>query len=152
MTDIVTPEVRSRMMSSIRGRDTVPEKIVRSLLFRSGFRFRLHRRDLPGRPDIVLPKYRAVIFINGCFWHAHPRCAYATCPSSNRKFWQTKLADNQDRDRRNIGKLRRTGWRVLVVWECTVRGKLDLFELEDQLRSWIRSAAMFGELADNRDK
>ena len=148
MTDIVTPEVRSRMMSRIRGQDTVPEKIVRSLLFRSGFRFRLHRRDLPGRPDIVLPKYRAVIFINGCFWHAHARCAYATSPSSNRKFWQTKLADNQERDRRNIGKLRQAGWRVLIVWECTVRGKQDLFELEDQLGIWIRSAAESGELAD----
>jgi DNA mismatch endonuclease (patch repair protein) len=148
MTDIVTPEVRSRMMSRIRGRDTGPEKIVRSLLFRSGFRFRLHRRDLPGRPDIVLPKYRAVIFINGCFWHAHARCAYATSPSSNRKFWETKLAVNQERDRRNIGKLRQAGWRVLVVWECTVRGKQDLFELEDQLGIWIRSAAESGELAD----
>jgi DNA mismatch endonuclease (patch repair protein) len=148
MTDIVTPEVRSRMMSRIRGRDTGPEKIVRSLLFRSGFRFRLHRRDLPGRPDIVLPKYRAVIFINGCFWHAHARCAYATSPSSNRKFWETKLAANQERDRRNIGKLRQAGWRVLVVWECTVRGKQDLFELEDQLGIWIRSAAESGELAD----
>jgi len=148
MTDIVTPEVRSRMMSRIRGQDTVPEKIVRSLLFRSGFRFRLHRRDLPGRPDIVLPKYRAVIFINGCFWHAHARCAYAASPSSNRKFWETKLAANQERDRRNIGKLRQAGWRVLIVWECTVRGKQDLFELEDQLGIWIRSAAESGELAD----
>jgi DNA mismatch endonuclease (patch repair protein) len=148
MTDIVAPEVRSRMMSRIRGRDTGPEKIVRSLLFRSGFRFRLHRRDLPGRPDIVLPKYRAVIFINGCFWHAHARCTYATSPSSNRKFWQTKLADNQERDRRNIRRLRQAGWRVLVVWECTVRGKQNLFELEDQLGIWIRSAAESGELAD----
>ena len=148
MTDIVTPEVRSRIMSRIRGQDTVPEKIVRSLLFRSGFRFRLHRRDLPGRPDIVLPKYRAVIFINGCFWHAHARCAYATSPSSNRKFWQTKLADNQERDRRNIRKLHQAGWRVLVVWECTIRGKQNLFELENQLAIWIRSAAESGELED----
>ena len=148
MTDIVTPEVRSRIMSRIRGQDTVPEKIVRSLLFRSGFRFRLHRRDLPGRPDIVLPKYRAVIFINGCFWHAHARCAYATFPGSNRKFWQTKLADNKERDRRNIMKLHQAGWRVLVVWECTIRGKQNLFELENQLAIWIRSAAESGELAD----
>lgn len=106
------------MMSGIRGRDTKPERIVRSHLHRAGLRFRLHGRALPGRPDIVLPRWDAVVFVHGCFWHRHPGCPKATTPSSNSAFWNRKFRENMERDKRNITALRRLGWRVFVVWEC----------------------------------
>ncbi|MBK8686909.1 MAG: DNA mismatch endonuclease Vsr [Betaproteobacteria bacterium] len=123
MGDIVSPSVRSRMMQGIRGRDTTPECALRSLLFRSGFRFRLHRRDLPGRPDIVLPKHQAAIFVHGCFWHRHSGCSRATTPSTNYEFWQVKFSANIARDERNLAALRQLGWRIAVVWECALRGQ-----------------------------
>jgi DNA mismatch endonuclease (patch repair protein) len=126
MADIVTPEVRSRMMSGIRGKDTKPERIVRSYLHRAGLRFSLHRRDLPGNPDIVLPKYQTVVFVNGCFWHRHDKCQFAYRPKSNVKFWSDKISGNVERDQRNQAKLNALGWRIYVVWECDVsRGVLD---------------------------
>lgn len=106
------------MMSGIRGQNTEPERAVRSHLHRAGLRFRLHGKSLPGRPDVVLPKWNAVVFVHGCFWHRHPGCAKASVPSSNLAFWQAKFAANVERDERNRSQLRRLGWRVFTVWEC----------------------------------
>jgi len=117
--DVVDRATRSRMMAGIKGRDTKPERVVRSWLHQAGFRFRLHRRDLPGSPDIVLPRWNAVIFVHGCFWHRHPGCAKASTPRTRARFWHDKFAGNIERDRRNILALRRLGWRVKVVWECS---------------------------------
>lgn len=122
MMDRISKEHRSWNMSRIRGRDTKPEKVVRSMLHRMGYRFRLHRRDLPGRPDIVLPKYRTVIFVHGCFWHRHGGCLFAYTPKSRREFWQQKFRANRLRDRRSDAALTRLGWRVLVIWECETQG------------------------------
>jgi DNA mismatch endonuclease (patch repair protein) len=116
--DSITQEHRSWNMSRIKGRDTEPEMIVRSVLHRLGLRFRLHKRDLPGRPDITLKKYRTVVFVHGCFWHRHRKCSMAYSPKSNQKFWSDKFKANVDRDRTVVGTLRRMGWRVIVVWEC----------------------------------
>ena len=118
MTDIVDPRTRSAMMAAIRGKNTKPEIIVRRFLHRLGFRFRLHRRDLPGRPDIVLPKYRTVVEVRGCFWHRHEGCPFAYMPKSNREFWEAKLNGIRERDRRNLRELARLGWRAIEVWEC----------------------------------
>lgn len=118
MTDRLTPDRRSWNMSRIRGRDTAPENLVRSTLHRAGYRFRLHRRDLPGRPDIVLSKYRTVVFVHGCFWHRHAGCRFAYTPKSRVDFWTAKFHANVERDRRNAFALRRLGWRVVTVWEC----------------------------------
>jgi len=116
--DRLTRERRSWNMSRIRGRDTAPEKTVRSVLHRIGCRFRLHRRDLPGSPDIVLPKYRTVVFVHGCFWHRHPSCRFAYTPKTRVRFWSRKFAENVERDRRVRRRLRDLGWRVIVIWEC----------------------------------
>lgn len=118
MTDIYDERKRSTLMSGIRVRDTKPEKIVRSVLHRLGYRFRLQRRDLPGRPDIVLPKYKTVIFVHGCFWHQHEGCRKARRPKSNQEFWNSKLDANVHRDHRNQAALEELGWHVIVVWEC----------------------------------
>lgn len=118
--DVVNRAVRSRMMAGIKGRDTKPEMVVRSWLHHAGFRFRLHRRDLPGSPDIVLPRWNAVIFVHGCFWHRHRGCAKAATPKSRTQFWNAKFEANIERDRRSILALRRLGWRVNVVWECSL--------------------------------
>jgi DNA mismatch endonuclease (patch repair protein) len=118
MVDNLTPAQRSHMMARIRGRDTGPERAVRSLLHRLGYRFRLHRRDLPGKPDIVLPKHRTVIQIHGCFWHRHAGCRRAYMPKSRVAFWQEKFAANVANDARTTAQLESLGWRVIVVWEC----------------------------------
>jgi len=107
------------MMSGIRGRDTKPEKLVRSFLHRAGLRFRLHA-SLPGKPDLVFPKHRTVVFVHGCFWHRHAGCRYATTPSSNAEFWQAKFDANVARDSRVARQLRKEGWRVFVVWSCRI--------------------------------
>ena len=120
MPDVFNRRTRSRVMASIRGRNTQPEMIVRRFLHGRGLRYRLHARKLPGRPDLVLPRLRAVVFVHGCFWHRHSGCRFAVLPKSNARFWHTKLEGNRLRDRRNIGRLRRLGWRVFVVWECTL--------------------------------
>ncbi|MGE0125419.1 MAG: very short patch repair endonuclease [Vicinamibacterales bacterium] len=116
--DRLTKARRSWNMSRIKGRDTGPELAVRSVLHRLGFRFRLHRRDLPGRPDLVLVRLRVVIFVHGCFWHQHKGCRFAYKPKSNAAFWLSKLASNVERDRINVRELKALGWNVLTVWEC----------------------------------
>jgi DNA mismatch endonuclease (patch repair protein) len=121
MADVHNKEQRSRNMAAIRGRDTKPEMIVRRLVHRHGYRFRLHRRDLPGRPDLVLPRHRAVIFVHGCFWHQHD-CRYGrVVPATRAEFWQAKRHENVERDKRNERALKAAGWRVLIVWECWTR-------------------------------
>ena len=118
MADIVDRVTRSRMMSRIGTSDTEPEIIVRSQLHRAGLRFRLHVRALPGTPDIVLPKWRVVLFVHGCFWHRHRNCRFAYTPKSNRRFWKAKFLANVSRDAEKTTQLRRAGWRVLTIWEC----------------------------------
>jgi len=118
--DRLSKEHRSWNMSRIRGKDTKPELIVRSMLHRMGYRFRLHVKDLPGKPDIVLPKYRTVIFVHGCFWHRHAGCRFAYAPKSRRMFWTAKFAETVARDRRNTAQLRRAGWQVIAIWACQV--------------------------------
>jgi len=121
MSDVFSPEKRSWIMSRVKGRDTKPEILVRSFVFRMGFRFRLHQRKLPGTPDIVLPRHRKVIFVHGCFWHGHKGCSRSKRPSSNVRFWNNKLDANIRRDKRFRRQLRRMGWKSLVVWECETR-------------------------------
>lgn len=121
--DRLTSKRRSWNMSRVRGKDTSPERTVRSLLFRLGYRFRLHARDLPGRPDIVLPKYRTVIFVHGCFWHRHAGCKRCTTPANRQAWWLKKLEGNVARDERNRAELELLGWRCLVVWECETHGR-----------------------------
>lgn len=135
MADIVGPEVRSRMMSAIRGKNTEPEMVVRSFLHRSGLRFRLHDRSLPGRPDIVLARHGAIVQIHGCFWHQHQGCRYAYRPTSNVEKWAKKFAENLERDARTEGELRDRGWRVYVVWECEVGDAARLSRLVNAIRN-----------------
>lgn len=137
MADIVDSATRSRMMSGIRGRDTKPEVLVRSLLHRQGFRFRLQVRTLPGRPDIVLPRYRAVIFVHGCFWHGHD-CHLFRLPATRTEFWRSKIENNRNRDRRVREELLAADWRVAVVWECALRGAgKDLEGVTSHLAHWL---------------
>lgn len=121
MTDTITPERRSWNMSRIRSKNTKPEVIVRSLLHKMGYRFRLHRKDLPGTPDIVLPKYKTAILVHGCFWHRHQGCKNCYSPKSRTSFWEKKFNDNTVRDKKNIDALKLLGWRVLLIWECEVK-------------------------------
>jgi DNA mismatch endonuclease (patch repair protein) len=118
--DIVDRATRSKMMSGIRGRNTRPELAVRQFLFSAGFRYRLHESSLPGKPDLVLPKYKSVVFVHGCFWHQHPHCRFAYMPKSRTSFWRAKLSGNARRDAKNRRMLKSQGWRVHVVWECQV--------------------------------
>jgi DNA mismatch endonuclease, patch repair protein len=139
MTDIVSREVRSRMMSGIRGKDTRPELFVRQALHRQGFRFRLHARGLRGVPDLVLPKYHVVVFIHGCFWHRH-ECHLFRWPGTRKRFWSKKIGANAERDHRNNLLLRKEGWRVAIVWECSLRG-CSAVETEfviERLATWIQ--------------
>ena len=121
LVDTLSKTERSERMRRIRGKDTSPERRVRSILHRMGYRFRLHAKDLPGRPDIVLPRHATVIQVHGCFWHRHRGCKVATTPKSNTAFWQAKFDANVARDRRNAARLRRLGWSVITVWECQLR-------------------------------
>ncbi|WP_417764796.1 very short patch repair endonuclease [Shewanella chilikensis] len=121
MTDTVDQAARSRMMSSIKGKNTKPEMTVRRLLHAAGFRYRLHRKDLPGKPDLLLPKYNLVIFVHGCFWHQHQGCHYAYTPASNSEKWKEKLEGNRQRDLAQQQQLLEMGWRVLVIWECGLK-------------------------------
>lgn len=119
--DVVDQATRSRMMSAIRGKNTQPELKVRRFLHAYGYRFRLHRKDLPGNPDIVLPKLMTCIFVHGCFWHKHENCRYAPTPKSRPEFWENKLSTNAERDAKASEALQRLGWTVFIVWECQLR-------------------------------
>ena len=130
------------MMSGIRGKDTKPELIVRRLLHRLGYRFRLHRKDLPGRPDIVLPKWRTVVFVNGCYWHGHDNCHLFRLPKSRTEFWTNKIQGNKVRDQRNYSVLNDRGWKVFVIWECGVSKKLCL---SDEELEWRISSAIVSQ-------
>ena len=136
VTDTLTPLERSLRMARVRGRDTKPEMIVRRMLHQMGYRYRLHRRDLPGRPDIVFGKRRKVIFVHGCFWHRHSdsNCKLARLPKSRLEFWSAKLESNRSRDLENHKKLTEAGWRVLVLWECELR---DISKLAEKIRSFL---------------
>jgi len=120
-TDVHDPETRSFNMSRIRGKDTKPEVKLRSLLHQAGFRFRIHDSRLPGKPDIVLPRYRSVIFVNGCFWHRHEGCKYCTTPATRKDFWDKKFSDTVQRDQAKNQQLEETGWDVFIVWECELK-------------------------------
>ena len=146
MVDVVSPANRSRMMAGIKGNNSQPELLVRRLLFASGYRFRLHRRDLPGNPDIVMTRRKIAIFVHGCFWHLHQGCRFAKMPATRPEFWRAKLEANVQRDRRSIDELRVMGWRVLCVWECSTRDATLLADLQNSLRSWIESESTIGEI------
>jgi DNA mismatch endonuclease (patch repair protein) len=119
--DSLTPAQRSERMSRVRSRNTKPELVVRSVLHRMGYRFRLDRSDLPGSPDLTLPRYRCAVFVHGCFWHGHPECNGGRLPKTNVAFWTKKISENQERDRRAIAELKQLGWRVHTVWACETR-------------------------------
>ena len=121
-----SPEGSSKRLAAVRSRDTAPELIVRKMLHGMGLRFRLHRKDLPGRPDILLPRWSTVVFIHGCYWHRHPGCPFTQEPTRNSAFWQAKFRRNVERDRENQRELRRLGWRVVTVWECETRSPVKL--------------------------
>lgn len=127
-------------MSRIRGADTKPEIQVRTLLHGLGFRYRLHRKDLPGKPDLVFPRYRAVVFVNGCFWHGHD-CEYFQLPQTRREFWKEKISATRDRDLRQLSELDDLGWRHMTIWECALRGKgrLELDDLGELVARWLKS-------------
>lgn len=124
MVDVLTPEQRRHCMSRIRSKNTKPEILVRKFLFAHGFRYRIHVKTLPGTPDIVLKKYKTVIFVNGCFWHGHEGCRYAHLPKSNLEYWETKINRNKERDLQERIQLRRMGWHVIQFWECQLKPKV----------------------------
>ena len=136
--DTLTSAERSRRMARIRSRDTAPELRVRRLLNGLGYRFRLHRKDLPGSPDLVFPSRRKVIFVHGCFWHAHGRCKTANQPKTRRAYWSGKFARNKARDRSNTLKLRKLGWDVFVIWECQTR---DAAQMQSRLVNFLDTKA-----------
>ena len=139
MADIVTPEVRSRMMRGIKGKNTKPEIQLRKQLFKAGFRYRLHSKNLPGKPDIVLPKWHAAIFVHGCFWHRHAGCSLTTTPSTRTEFWKQKFDANVERDSRNKENLINAGWRVATVWECGLRTNLE--DVVSSLSDWLKKTS-----------
>lgn len=133
MTDVVGSATRSRMMAGILSKDTKPELTVRRYLHACGYRYRLHRKDLPGKPDLVLSKYRLAIFVHGCFWHRHQCCIYATTPNNRRDFWEGKLNGNVLRDQNQVSQLCAEGWRVLVVWECGLKHLLSEIDVLQEM-------------------
>ena len=139
MTDTLTIQERSLLMAKIRGKNTRPEIAVRSLLHRAGYRFRIHVSSLPGKPDIVLPRFRTVVFVHGCFWHRHG-CKYSTFPSTRQNFWQTKFEGNVQRDKDNQARLTSQGWRVFVLWECEINS-WDLY-LEHRIKTFISNGSV----------
>ena len=138
MTDVVDPETRSRMMSGIRGKDTMPELEIRHQLHRLGFRYRLHDKQLPGKPDIVLKKYDAVIFVHGCFWHRH-HCHLFKWPKTRPEFWKEKINRNHENDLKALQKIQSSGWRVCIVWECAIKGATkDTQEISETIARWLK--------------
>ena len=146
MVDVVSPADRSRMMAGIQGKNTKPELIVRRMLFASGYRFRLHRRDLPGAPDIVMTGRKVAVFVHGCFWHRHQGCRFAKMPATRPGFWKAKLEANVARDHHAVEKLRALGWRVLCVWECSTRDAEVAAGLQAAMSSWIEGGEPLGDI------
>jgi len=146
MADFLTPEKRRRVMSAIKSRDTKPELIVRRMLHRAGFRFRLHRSDLPGRPDIVLPRYRTAIFVHGCFWHGHD-CGIFRAPTTRPEYWARKLSATRERDDSVIAKLQLLGWRAITVWECQLSSNQRQVRLLYRLTGFI-----LGDLSSSKGR
>lgn len=153
MADIVSRETRSRMMSGIRCSETQLEIAVRSALHREGFRFRKNQKDLPGKPDIVLRRFNSIIFVNGCFWHAH-ECSSFRWPKSRSHFWKEKLRGNRDRDERNLKELSQLGWRTAVVWGCSITGtrSYGLNDVVQNLSDWLRSDALSIEMTEKSER
>lgn len=147
MTDTVDTKTRSRIMSRVRNKNTNIEQMVRKALFAKGFRYKINDKSLPGKPDIVLPKYKAVIFVNGCFWHGHA-CKRGKSPETNTDFWTQKINSNIVRDKQNIKQLKSLGWRVAVVWECSLRGKtsIGLLTVAGKLENWLKNASNYIEI------
>ena len=147
MADVHTVEQRRRNMSAIRHKNSKPEVLIRKELHKRGFRFRIHRKDLPGNPDIVLPKYNAVVLVNGCFWHGH-ECHLFKWPKTREDFWHEKISANTIRDSKNAGALLALGFRVLTVWECAIKGstRLDHKYLMDTISDWIKSRSLNAEI------
>ena len=138
MTDVHSPEIRSYNMSRIRSKNTKPELLVRHFLYYSGLRYRVHHKGLPGKPDIVLPKYKTVVFINGCFWHGHEECKYFTMPKTRSEYWLNKIYNNINKDRKHVLTLEQIGWKVIVVWECDLKpnkAQITLSKLLKQIKS-----------------
>lgn len=147
MADIVSPSTRSKMMAGIKAKDTKPEMILRKALYRRGFRYRLHCKDLPGKPDLVFRQRKAIIFVHGCFWHGH-NCPFFRLPSTRTDFWKTKIESNRKRDAEHSRQLLSDGWRVLTVWECAMRGKSaeNIDSIFDEAASWLDSKKMTMEI------
>ncbi|WP_436914154.1 very short patch repair endonuclease [Acinetobacter schindleri] len=150
MVDIVDPSTRSRMMAGIKGRNTKPELLIRHLLHRKGFRYRIHVKDLPGKPDIVLPKYRSVIFVHGCFWHGHQGCHLFRLPATRTEFWQEKILRNQTNDHRAVELLLASNWRVCIVWECSIRGaRKDPEKVVNTIIDWLSGTELCLEIRED---
>lgn len=147
MADIVSKAVRSKMMAGIRGKDTRPEMVIRRGLHRIGFRYRLHASELPGKPDLLFSRYHSVVFVHGCFWHGHD-CHLFKWPSTRTEFWRDKIKRNRIVDRRSVKKLKKDGWRVLVIWECALKGprKRPLQEILAEASHWIRKGTSVDEI------
>jgi DNA mismatch endonuclease, patch repair protein len=150
MTDVLTHDQRTYNMSRIKSKNTRPELEIRKLLFKRGFRYSLHKKDLPGKPDLVLPKYNAIIFINGCFWHYHD-CRLFKMPETRRSWWKEKLTKNKERDRRNLSQLLCSGWRVMIIWECSFRKtkKIEpdkIIRVSDSISEWLIGNRSFNEI------
>lgn len=148
MVDIVSSTKRSQMMSCIRGKNTKPELLIRARLHKAGFRFRLHYGELPGKPDIVFPKFKAIVLVNGCFWHGHG-CNLFRWPSTREEFWRKKIQGNCVRDRRNRASYCTSGWRTLTVWECALKGsaRVDLEIIIDRICEWLAKGKADVEIA-----
>jgi DNA mismatch endonuclease (patch repair protein) len=139
MADVFTPQKRSAIMSRVKGQNTKPEILVRQIVHSLGCRFRLHTKTLPGKPDLVLPRLRKIIFVNGCFWHGHANCSRSALPSTNKGFWRNKILGNKERDVRVRRKLNREGWKVLVVWQCQTK---HVERLTERLKSFLEITAL----------
>lgn len=144
MTDIVSVEKRSALMAGIKGKNTKPERIIRTALHSRGYRFRLHDKNLSGKPDVVLKKYKTVIFVHGCFWHGHSDCRLFTVPKTRTEFWLTKINGNIERDCRQVAELNGAGWRVLIIWECAIKNKSseEITFVLDQIEAFISDTAV----------
>jgi DNA mismatch endonuclease (patch repair protein) len=151
MVDVVDKITRSRMMAGIRSKDTKPELGLRRALHGLGLRYRLHVPGLPGRPDIILPRYHVAVEVRGCFWHRHEDCVFCTTPASNSRFWKSKFTGTVRRDKQNLTALRKLGWRVAIVWECSVKDE-GAEVIAGKISAWLRSGRSFKEISSPRAK